>query len=123
MARALVLIDIQSGFVNQHTSPALPYIERRVEQAVASGEYDRITATQFINPDRSWEVSHYNPFRDLLDWHEMSAEDSEDIAVLPFVEHHCYRVSEKRKYTADLAELHQNRREGAPPFTAVGNRG
>jgi len=59
----LLIIDLQQGFINQHTS----HIPTKI--AGLLGKYDLVIATQFVNPPGS-------NFRKLLHWHHLSEGDS-----------------------------------------------
>ena len=57
--RTLIVIDVQRGFVNEHTRHVPPVVER-----LQSG-YDRIHATRFVNAEGS-------PYRKILGWHRFA---------------------------------------------------
>ncbi len=65
MVTALLIIDVQTGFINEHTQHVVQRIERLQHQ------YSAVFATQFINPKESF-------FRKLINWHRFS-EGSPDI--------------------------------------------
>lgn len=59
MATALLIVDVQQGFINAAT--------RHLPAKVADlqDDYDRVFATQFVNPPGS-------PFRRLMDWQKFA---------------------------------------------------
>ena len=62
---ALLIIDVQVGFVNDATRHILPKVEALQEQ------YSHVYATRFINAEGS-------PYRRLLGWHRFYS-DSDDV--------------------------------------------
>ena len=54
--QTLIVVDVQTGFVNEHTRHVVPVVER------LQHGYERIYATRFVNAGAS-------PYRALLDWH------------------------------------------------------
>ena len=62
---ALLIVDVQVGFVNDATRHILPRVEALQKQ------YAHVYATRFINAEGS-------PYRRLLDWHRFYR-DSEDV--------------------------------------------
>ena len=62
--KTLIVVDVQRGFVNEHTRHVVPTVER------LQAGYDRIYATRFVNPPAS-------PWRRFLDWRRF-AEGSAD---------------------------------------------
>lgn len=68
MSAALLIVDVQSGFINQFTH----HIPQRVVKLIESGEYEPILFTQFINaPD--------GPYSRFLDWHGCDCEPETNI--------------------------------------------
>jgi nicotinamidase-related amidase len=97
MAAALLIIDVQQGFINAATR----HLPDRV--AALQDEYDRIFATQFVNPPGS-------PYRQLMGW-ERFAPGSADLQ-LAFTPRDDATVIEKPVYTCVTpAFLDQLRRE------------
>jgi nicotinamidase-related amidase len=47
MGRALVVIDMQNGFINKSTKPLVKYISRFINEHGAY--FDKIIATRYIN--------------------------------------------------------------------------
>ncbi len=62
--KTLIVVDVQSGFVNGHTRHIVPAVER------LQAGYDRIYATRFVNAPAS-------PWRRFMDWRRF-AEGSAD---------------------------------------------
>lgn len=97
MAAALLIVDVQQGFVNAATR----HLPARI--AELQDEYDRIFATQFINPPGS-------PYRHLMGW-ERFAPGSADVQ-LAFTPRDDATVIEKTIYSCvSPAFLDQVRRE------------
>lgn len=67
--RALLVVDVQNGFVNPYTE-AIP---RRVRRLIEEGGYDPVLFTRFLNTDGS-------PYRRILDWHECAGPPDADLA-------------------------------------------
>jgi nicotinamidase-related amidase len=87
---ALIIVDIQHGFVNEHGA-ALP---ARVE--ALQKQYNHIAACRFFNPENS-------PFRSLMGWHKMPMGSADaELAFTP--DAHCF-VYDKPEYTALTVEL------------------
>ena len=63
--KALLIVDVQVGFVNDATRHILPKVEE------LQRKYAHVYATRFINAEGS-------PYRKLLDWHRFY-ESSEDV--------------------------------------------
>lgn len=68
--RVLLIIDLQHGFITVDTE----HIVKPIRAVAATGVYDLVVATRFMNPPGS-------PFRSLLHWDGMTA--PEDTALLP----------------------------------------
>ena len=81
---ALLIIDVQVGFVNDATRHILPIVEALQKQ------YPHVYATRFINAEGS-------PYRRLLDWHRFY-ESSEDVP-LAFEPVDSVTVIDKNVYT------------------------
>lgn len=58
---ALLIIDVQNGFLSARTQKVLP----RIHQLIDSGDFDLIIATKFFNPPSS-------PFRKYMGWDKLS---------------------------------------------------
>lgn len=65
---ALLVIDVQAGFISDYTKKALP----RIHQLLVSDEFDLVLATRFFNPEAS-------PFRRFIHWERLSS--PEEIAI------------------------------------------
>ncbi len=65
--RALLIVDVQVGFINEATRHILPKVEALQKR------YQHVYATRFVNKEGS-------PYRKLLDWHRFG-ERSADVAL------------------------------------------
>ncbi len=64
MKRALLIVDVQNGFVNDKTKHIPPLVEK------LQYDYDLVIATRFINlPD--------SPYRRLIKWYHLSPDSDE----------------------------------------------
>ena len=63
MSEALMVVDVQSGFINEFTH----HIPQRVVKLIKRDEYAPILFTRFIN-------SSDGPYQRLLDWHSCDSE-------------------------------------------------
>ncbi|MBW4640363.1 MAG: cysteine hydrolase [Gloeocapsa sp. UFS-A4-WI-NPMV-4B04] len=80
MSEPLLIVDVQSGFINSFTH----HIPQRVARLIQRDEYAPILFTRFINsPD--------GPYQIFLDWHSCEGEPETKIAseLEPFVEQSC----------------------------------
>src|SRR5688500_7063778 len=59
MGRALLVVDVQRGFLNPFTA----HIPERVRRLIERGEHDPILFTRFVNEADG-------PYHRFLDWHE-----------------------------------------------------
>ena len=81
--KTLIVIDVQKGFVNEHTRHVVPVVER------LQNGYERIYATRFVNAGAS-------PYREFLDWHRFGEGSADtELAFRPapnavIVEKHVY---------------------------------
>jgi nicotinamidase-related amidase len=65
---ALLVVDVQRGFVNPYTS----HVPARIRRLIEQGGYDPVLFTRFVNvPD--------GPYRRFLDWHECAEAPETDI--------------------------------------------
>ncbi len=71
---ALLIVDVQHGFLNQHTQHVIPIIEKMIHQ------YHSIIATRFFNEANS-------NFRKLLHWNEMDYQSDGFALALNLPEH------------------------------------
>jgi nicotinamidase-related amidase len=63
MSEPLIIVDVQSGFINEFTH----HIPQRIVRLIQRDEYAPIVFTRFINaPD--------GPYQQLLDWHSCESE-------------------------------------------------
>ena len=58
MVQALLVVDVQRGFINQFTR----HIPGRVKTLIETGKFDPVLYTRFVNSPGS-------PYQTLLDWH------------------------------------------------------
>ena len=64
--KALVIVDVQKGFINEHSQHILPLVEKLQHC------YKLVIATKFVNcPD--------SPYRRWLDWNKFSAGSIGDV--------------------------------------------
>lgn len=80
MSEPLLIVDVQSGFINPFTH----HIPQRVARLIQRDEYAPILFTRFINsPD--------GPYQILLDWHSCEGEPETNIApeLESFVDQSC----------------------------------
>ncbi|OUL18233.1 nicotinamidase [Nostoc sp. T09] len=69
MSEPLIIVDVQSGFLNEFTH----HIPQRVARLIQRGEYAPVLFTRFINvPD--------GPYEKFLDWHSCTHEPETNIA-------------------------------------------
>ena len=87
---ALLIVDVQVGFVNDATRHILPKVD------ALQKEYAHVYATRFINAEDS-------PYRRLLDWHRFYR-DSEDVP-LAFEPVDGVTVIDKQVYTCVTPEF------------------
>lgn len=108
MKRALLVVDVQNGFVNSYTE-AIP---GRVRKLIEDGGYDPVLFTRFINSEGS-------PYRTILDWHECETPPETDLA--PELEGLADpgAVFDKSGYTGIPDELADRLRAEAPDEVAV----
>jgi nicotinamidase-related amidase len=73
MSEPLIIVDVQSGFINQFTH----HIPQRIARLIQRENYEAILFTRFINaPD--------GPYQQFLDWH--SCADEPEINIVPELE-------------------------------------
>lgn len=65
---ALVIVDVQKGFINEHTSHVVPLVESAQEDSL----YSLICATQFVNSPSS-------PYVRWMSWARFQPENAYDI--------------------------------------------
>ncbi|MCH3978043.1 MAG: cysteine hydrolase [Candidatus Methanomethylophilus sp.] len=83
---ALLLIDVQQGFVSERTEHAVPRIRELLDHP-----FGTVIATKFVNVPGS-------PYRELMGWTGMGSPPGTDL--LDFVEERADYVIEKHIYTA-----------------------
>ena len=69
MTRALLVVDVQLGFVNRYTY----HIPQRIRRLIERGEHDPVLFTRFVNTPGG-------PYQRFLDWHECAEPPETDIA-------------------------------------------
>lgn len=69
MSNALVIVDVQNGFINKYTE----HIPSRVVTLIEQGNYDPILFTRFINSDDG-------PYPRFMDWHDCAEPPETDLA-------------------------------------------
>ena len=108
MARALLVVDVQNGFVNPFTA----HVPGRIRRLIERGEHDPVLFTRFVNVDDG-------PYRRFLDWHACAEPPETDLA--PELAPHAApdRVFTKPGYTGIPGELADRLRELAPEAVAV----
>ena len=92
--KALMLIDIQNGFICDNTRHIIP----RLERLVGAFKQDLIIATQFINTVDS-------PFVRIMGWNAVKTSPETDL--LPFVENAATDIIRKTIYSACSNEVMQ----------------
>ena len=108
MTRALLVVDIQLGFLNRYTD----FIPRRVRRLIERGEHNPVLFTRFINPPGG-------PYHRFLDWHECVGPPETDLApeLAPWATPDC--VFTKPGYTGIPDELAERLRDMEPEEVAV----
>ena len=102
----LIVVDVQRGFVNEHTRHVVPVVERLQEA------YERVHATRFVNAPQS-------PYRTFLDWGRFG-EGSADAGLAFRPAAHAVIV-EKHVYSCVTEELlAELRREGMTEVSLCG---
>ncbi|AZA11657.1 isochorismatase family cysteine hydrolase [Corynebacterium gerontici] len=84
---ALLVVDVQAGFISPYTQRALP----RIHELIESDAFDLVIATRFHNPEGS-------PYRKFIKWDRLST--PEEIALDPKVEQSADVVIDKATYMA-----------------------
>ena len=69
MTRALLVVDVQLGFLNSYTD----FIPRRVRRLIEGGEHNPVLFTRFVNVPGG-------PYRRFVDWHECAGPPGTDLA-------------------------------------------
>ena len=87
MTSCLLLIDIQKGFISEHTEHVIP----RIEELLKNKRFEHIAATRFINSENS-------PYRRILGWDRLS--DGPETDLHPVVCKAADAIFEKDVYTA-----------------------
>ena len=69
MTRALLVVDVQLGFVNRYTY----HIPQRIRRLIERGEHEPVLFTRFVNTPGG-------PYQRFLDWHECAEPPETDLA-------------------------------------------
>lgn len=85
--KALIVIDVQQGFISDYTKKCLPHIHALLKD----DEFEIVIATRFYNRENS-------PFRRLINWHRLSS--SEEIRLDETVAMHSDYIIDKPTYGA-----------------------
>ena len=103
MTRAMLVVDVQLGFVNRYTY----HIPQRIRFLIERGEHDPVLFTRFVNVAGG-------PYRRFLDWHECTEPPETDFA--PELAHFAApdRVFTKPGFTGISDALAARLRELAP---------
>jgi nicotinamidase-related amidase len=110
MSEALLVVDVQRGFINDFTQ----HIPGRVKRLIEIGDYGPVLFTRFVNTPES-------PYQKLLDWHGCAAPPETELVdeLAPFAERDS--VYEKRGLTGMTDELAERlRREQFSQVSVVG---
>lgn len=103
----LLVIDVQSGFLNDYTRKCLPTIHRLIK----SSDYDFKIATRFFNPEESL-------FRKQIGWYKFSSPD--DIRIDQIVEQNADIIIDKPCYSAGNQLLELVKSNSIDEVTVVG---
>src|ERR1700730_1903344 len=68
MSNCLIVVDVQNGFMSEHTK----HIVKRIESLLEQGIFDHTIFTKYYNPEDS-------PMRKIMNWHGMSDEEDQDL--------------------------------------------
>jgi hypothetical protein len=69
MSEPLIVVDVQSGFINEFTH----HIPQRVARLIQRDEYAPLLFTRFVN-------AADGPYQRFLDWHSCDSEPETNIA-------------------------------------------
>lgn len=105
--QALLVIDVQAGFISDYTKRALPGIY----ELVRGNEQQVIIATRFLNEEGS-------PFRKYIKWNRLSSDA--DRALDPVVESHADLIINKPTYGAGAQIATELVRRGIKKVTVIG---
>lgn len=105
--RALIVVDVQAGFLSDYTSRCLP----RVHELLASDEFDLVIATRFFNPDGS-------AFRTRINWDRLSS--PEEVQLDRLVEARADIIIDKDTYGCGATLLSALKSHGISGATLVG---
>ncbi len=107
MAKALLVVDVQAGFISDYTQKALP----RIHELLEDPAYSLVIATRFSNPPGS-------PFRRFIKWSRLST--PHEIALDPQVARRADIIVDKTTYGAgdEIRAILEDR--GISQVTVVG---
>jgi nicotinamidase-related amidase len=83
---ALLVIDLQNGFINKHTA----HLPKKIKELLTSTQYTHKIFTKFVNQKRS-------PFENLIGWKEMHGPP--DTEILEELKPHAKVLFEKNTYS------------------------
>ena len=94
MTKALIVIDVQNGFITKSSS----HIVARIKELLESKKFNTVVFTQFVNVPNS-------PFRKIKKWNKVGMSPETDIAnvLKPFAK----TVFKKNLYSSFTAEFEQ----------------
>ena len=92
MAKALIVIDVQNGFITKSSKHVVPRIKKLLERKT----FDIIIFTQFINAPQS-------PFRKIKNWHKVAT--SPEIDIVDELQPFAYNIFKKYIYSAFTPEF------------------
>lgn len=91
--KALLVVDVQDGFLNDNTYHILDYIRDKVQNST----YDYVIATQFVN-------HHDSPYVPFLNWDKMMSGDV-DTDIDEIVASHADIIINRQTYSSCDSEL------------------
>lgn len=86
---ALLIVDVQQGFMNEHTKHILPLLSKFLSES--ANDYAVVVATRFYNLEGSL-------FEEQMGWTDMR--DTGEIQLVDFVAEHAVEVIDKPGYSA-----------------------
>lgn len=104
---ALIVVDVQAGFISDYTRRCLP----RIYELLCSGRFECVIATRFFNKEGSL-------FRSRIGWGRLSTAD--EIALDPEVERYADVVIDKPTYGAGQPLIDELERRGIRDVVLVG---
>jgi len=92
MARALIVIDVQNGFI----TPSSRHVIQKIKKLLESKKFDIVVFTQFVNVPGS-------PFRKIKNWHKIATAPETDI--VPELKPFAKTVFKKNVYSSFTPEF------------------